>query len=234
MKHLLRHARSRTTWLRASLLSCLLVLAACNSAREHLSFHATFDKGVENSRKPELAQAIARVIQRRVESMEGKVTDLTNNLTAAGTDIAFTVSPGNLASPLTQQLTEPFTFRLMRKAKAGEKPDITISEKGGYMEMGVTEKDVLWLTSGQDDKTKKGWVEILFNTDGKKKVKEALSKTKGMEVALIVRSQLVSTFQSQGIGRENIFIDGVPTPELAGIFSDDVNVGVHATFALKK
>jgi len=65
-------------------------------------------------------------------------------------------------------------------------------------------------------------------------VKDALVKTKGTQVALIVRNQLVSTFQSQGIGRENIFIDGVPTPELASIFSDDVNVGVHVTFVPKK
>ena len=224
------------TLLRSSLVLSVLVLSACSafSASENLAFKVTFDANVESASKEDLGRAVNRVIERRVESMNGKVTDLKNTLTDAGADVSFTISPGKLAAPLTDQLVSPFSFQLMRAAKATEKPDLTIAEKGGYMQMGVTEKDVLWLYAGQDDATKKGWVRILFTEEGKKKVKDALSQTKGMQVALIVRNQLVSTFQSQGVGRENIMIDGVPTAELAGIFADDVNVGVHASFVPKK
>ncbi len=222
MKHLLR----------LSLITSVLLLSACTS--EDLAFRAVFGPSVESGRKTELSQAINRVIQRRMESMEGEAKEIKNTLTEEGADITFTASPGNLAAPITDQLVAPFTFRLMRSAKANETPDITFEETGGYVELGVTEKDVLWLSGGTDENTKKGWVEILFTTEGKKKVKDALTKSNGMQVALIVRNQLVSTFQSKGVGRENIFIDGVPTPELAGIFADDVNVGVHVTFVPKK
>lgn len=226
------NSSTMTNLIRTSLLLVALTLSACTS--EQVSFSAKFGPNIESNRKTELSQTITRVIQRRMESMEGEAQEIKTTLTDNGADVSFTASPGKLAAPITDQLVAPFTFRLMRAAKANEKADITFEETGGYVELGVTEADVLWLTGGTDENTKKGWVEILFTVEGRKKVKDALVTSKGSQVALIVRNQLVSTFQSQGVGRENIFIDGVPTPELAGIFADDVNVGVHVTFTPKK
>lgn len=215
--------------LRATVILSVLALSACSA--EKLTFQGTFGPHLQSARHTDIARAVSRVMERRAESVESKATDMQNTLTGtSGLVITFTLKPGKGAALLAREVVEPFTFRFMRAAKAGETADLTTAQDGGFIDMGITKDDLLWLTAGEDERTKKGWIEIIFTEAGKKKVKTALTQTKGLQVALVVRNQLVSTFQSTGVGQENIYIDGVPSAELAGIFVDDVNVGAHVTF----
>lgn len=220
------------TLLRSALIFSTIFLTACSA--ENLAFQGTFGPNLQSTRHTDIARAVSRVMERRAESVEAKAADLQNTLTgSSGLVITFTLKPGKGAALLTREVVEPFTFRFMRAAKAGETADLTTAQDGGFIDMGITKDDLLWLTAGENEKTKKGWIEILFTEAGKKKVKTALTQTKGLQVALVVRNQLVSTFQSTGVGQESIYIDGVPSAELAGIFVDDVNVGAHVTFTSK-
>lgn len=220
MKHLIR----------ISVLSLAILLSACST--KNLAFRASFSKTIAPDMHAQMSKAITNVIQRRVESMQSTFKNLETTQTTEGIDIAFTVT-GKAAGEITNQLVTPFSLRIMRSAKTGEKPDILIEDVGGFMDLGVNQKDVFWVTSGADD-LGKGWVQIVFTPEGGKKVKKAMASTKGLQIGLMVRDQLVSTFQSQGVGRENIYISGVPSAELAGVFADDVNVGVHVTFVPKQ
>lgn len=212
----------------------VLGLTGCTQSPD-LTFHATFAPRVESARVADLAAAAERMIERRVQAMNGTVKDHKVTLSgsgATGADIHVVLSTASLAAPLKAQLAEQFSFKLMRQALPGEKPDLTLEEAGGFMETGISQDDILWMTAAKDAKGQ-GLVQILFTKDGQVKVKAILGASKGKKLAIVVRNHLVSSFAGNGIAKENIIIEGIPQPEIAGIFADDVNVGSLVHFTAK-
>jgi hypothetical protein len=213
--------------------SALAVLLTACGASPDVSYHVTYTPNADPTQHTMLAEAAGRVIERRVESMGGTTTKLkvTEDADKKGAMISFTVNPASLHKPLTEQVEAPYSMRLMRSTKAGETPTVNIEGKS-YIETGVTEKDLEWVSANKDQTDPaKGVVYITFTTAGKAKVKKVFQTTKGLSVAIFVRDRLISSFQNtKGAGQENILIENVPAYDLATAFADDVVVGSFMTF----
>lgn len=210
-------------------IASLLVLAACgSSARQQYALTMT---GMDEENIPTIANQSANVIQRRLESMgmEGKVA--VDDVSASGTLLTVTAENQEGLDALTEQLKAPFSLRIMGQTPDGEKGDVTVEGHGSFSEAGITEKDILWVNGGRDPNGTSGTVQLLFTEEGLKKMGELFKKMKGKNVGLFVRGQLVSKLfvASEEIDND-ITISGVPSPELATVFAEDVNVGTHVTF----
>ena len=206
-----------------------ITLSGCTGSGT-VSYRATFSDRLNPVHLQELALATGRVVERRVQSMSGKTKNATVKTETKGAVVTATVDPPALIEPLTSQLTGPFALSLMRGARAGEKADLMVQNRG-FMNTDVTQDHIEWIQS-QETQDKKGAVLITFTEEGKQKVKAVLSSTRGLNVALFVRGQIVSSFQNTtGEARENILIENIPSFDLASAFADDVNVGTYATFA---
>ena len=139
------------------------------------------------------------------------------------------------AAALTERLTAPFTMQIMREAGEKETADITIEKIGGFKATGITEKDVQWVDSQTNPQTGKGAASIIFTAEGGQKLKKLFAENNGKSIGIFVRGRLVSRKLVDGTDtQESILIDNIPSPEVAKVFADDVNVGLHVTFTLVK
>lgn len=206
-----------------------LLLAACAAGSGTLRYTLTFDTD-DAARQKQLTEAVTRVMERRAAALQAKA--VRNSVAVEGGKTVLTVALDDAAAvaPFAEGLAVPFTFRIMRQAEAGEKAAITLEQFGAFAETGVTEDHVDWLTAGTGPQTLKGSVTIAFTPEGKDLLKKMFESTKGKKVALFVRGRLVSQLVSDGKSEENIQIAGIPSPDLAAVFADDVNVGAHVTF----
>jgi hypothetical protein len=213
-----------------------LSLAACSTMTGNVSKSTTIEYLLTFSeagaaKRSELTEAAQRVVTNRMEALGGKA--VAQKAKPDGDNVRLTVglSDPALAEPLTEGLAAPFSFRIMRAAKEGETPDITLEKFGGYKEAGLTEKHVQWLfASSIDGPTPRGVVTIELTPEGKEQLKKIFAENKGMTVGIFVRDKLVSQLTDPGTEQESIVISGIPSPEIATIFADDVNVGVHMGF----
>ncbi|MBI3618466.1 hypothetical protein HY213_00340 [Candidatus Peregrinibacteria bacterium] len=212
-----------------SILFVALMLAACSKNASMVRYRITIVP-VNDPHGPLLIEAAQRVITRRVGAMNAKVLQAKTKVNAGQTTLEETLSDPTLESKLTQQLQGPFSFRLLRKIEKGETADLTTPAGEGFKETGVGERDVEWIAAGTDPATTTGIVEITFTDEGQQKLKTLFTQTKGKMLGLFLRRHLVSTVKSTGDVKTSITISGVPSPVLASIFADDVNVGVHVQF----
>lgn len=213
-----------------SLVAGSLLLTACAKSGDvsiKASVHDT-----DAPHQAEVVKAVDRVLGRFAQSLEVKIQNKSMDVTPDGAVFHLTLSDEKMTQPFADRVLGKFSFRIMRKAETSEKPDVTV-ERGGYMETGLTEKEVAWVTGGSDPVTQAGTILIQFTPAGAEKFRALLTQHKG-EIAIFVRSVLVSTFSNPGEAKDSITISGVPSPTLAEIFADDVNVGVHATLTEAK
>ncbi len=220
-----------------TLLSVLL-LASCSGSTtggaSTVGYSLTFTNA-DAAMQSKLVEAAERVINRRVTGLEGEVTKSTAERVSPTEVIVYTtVSDPTLIPAVTELLTAPFTFRVMRQAEAGEKPDATVEQEGSFKEVGITEKELQWITASGNPATEGGVAEISFNAAGQETLKKLLTGIQGKKVGLFVRGRLMSVFTNAGKIEGNITITGIPSKTVAEIFADDVNVGAHVKFTQVK
>jgi preprotein translocase subunit SecD len=224
-----RHASS-LAWAFAAVATPLLLLSACKPQASLINYRLQFDV-TDPAIRTELASASMRVIERRVETAGGKVETKTVEPSGDHAMLRFSLSDPKLTLPLQGQLTVPFQLRLMREARKGETPAVSIEGHGSFVETGITEDHLEWIQPEADPTTGKGKVTMIFSPDGRKLMEKIFKENKGKYLALFVRGRLISKlFVNTDKLDENIVISDIPTKELATIFADDVNVGLHVQF----
>lgn len=211
-----------------SLLS-LVLLTACGASS---SVTYKLDMNVTDmALRQELATQSLRVMGRRLETMGVLIDDDTTTVEAETAEISITAESQEALDELTTQLQKPFDFKVMREADAGETAEITVEGHGGFMSTGITGADLEWVQGREDATTKKGEVRLVFNTAGREKMADLFKDMNGKVIGLFVRNQLVSKLQVDTPElKDDIVIREIPTGELAIVFADDVNVGIHVTF----
>jgi len=208
----------------AFLLTMTLLLSACNT--NTVSYRLETD--VKDERLTEVLNASKRVVERRLQAMgEETPVDVTNDQGKIHIRIAV---EKEVADALTQELTAPFSMRIMTEAPAG-KGDINVEGQGSFKESGITEDHLVWVTAGADTNPEKGRVLLEFSEEGRDLMGDVFRNNKGKYIGLFVRNHLVSKLlvESEEI-KESILITDIPSVLLAQIFADDLNVGLHATF----
>ncbi|MFH0769834.1 MAG: hypothetical protein V1926_00475 [Candidatus Peregrinibacteria bacterium] len=181
-------------------------------------------------RKALLVTASQHVIERRVETLEGAKPVVTARTSGETVRLTFRVNQAETAALLTQQLSSPLDFRIMREAKKGETPTITLEQRGSFVDGGITDAMLDWVQA-EEEPGQKGRVTITFTKEGQKLLQKTFEENKGSMIGLFVRGGLVSSYQAQEKGlKDNIVIGGIPSFALAQAFADDVNTGAHVTF----
>lgn len=206
----------------------LVSLVACSSqstTKYSLSFNVS-DTQMQQS----LTEASVRVIQRRVDHLGLTLVNGTVQSLSGSTTITVIVSEEMGLDMLTDELVQPFDMKVMRTAKEGETADITVEGHGGFKDAGIDQSDLLWVDSRADEEGK-GEVRLVFTEPGRAKLATLFKQVNGQDIGLFVRDKLVSKLHvGTDVVPQDVVIRGIPTAEVAQVFADDMNVGLHVTF----
>ena len=202
----------------------LLGLGACGGTQtvtETMTIH-----GVDASKTLEVLQGSEHVIVRRLAAADIRnVTAKAVPLTATTATLSITV-PDNTAADKTRQiLAEPFTFDLRI-----EKP-ATGSGESDWTATAVTGDTLDWVQVIGEKQTGHIGIELQFNSVGQAALASVFKDNVGKNVGIFVRDLLVSKLKiNNSAVADRIVISGIPSATVAGIFADDVNVGLHVLF----
>lgn len=207
----------------------MLALTACSDAatvRYHLQMNTT-----EQTEVVQLTQETFNVMQRRLEHMEEAILDMKSKNEGSGS-VIMTLSTKNKEAldALTDQMVVPFTLEIMAQSEEGQTPDVTVEGHGGFVKTGMTAKDLLWVEADQEPGKDLGRVHLVFTEEGRTKIAALFKRMKGKNIGIFVRGQLVSKLLVEDdVLRDDIVIQDIPSVDLAQIFAEDVNVGIHVT-----
>ncbi len=215
----------------------LCILAACGKGI--LAEYTLTLSPYGTEKHQELFSAVERVVQRRIASFK---MDATATVSPSGDDsatLALAFNDAQSKTVLTEGIERPFSFEI--KSLATGITDLSKASLSDWRTTGVTNKDLLWVQAIGDRATGKVGVELLFSDEGRKRL-SAVIATLAKEGALknaeakpilgiFVRDVLISSLQvTDGILDSRIIVSGIPSPAIAQVFADDVNVGLHVTF----
>lgn len=223
---LLRHMIKRFFVLSAS----ILLLAACSTTSTQ-TYRLQFDSD-NTDRQADLALASMNVVERRLEAHGSEPKDLDIEREGSGTSLIVKVQDAALGETLTSELTAPFVLDFMVESAEGEPVDAIVEKHGSFHKIGLDGKSVDWLLPQADPADgQHGSLLIGFTPEGVEKMHSVFREHKGKFIGLFVRGQLAAKIKIEDIIPENaIVISGLPNQDLAQIFADDVNVGLHVTF----
>ncbi|UPA22405.1 hypothetical protein K8942_05145 [Candidatus Peribacteria bacterium] len=210
-------------------LATILLLAAC-STEQTARYRLTFDV-TDVSDQQALTTASMDVIDRRLAhlgvQMTGKDTQVQNNETV----LVVRLPNQEAADALTAELVQPFDLSIMSETGPNETVDLTIEGRGNFTKTDITQEDFTWVAARKDPKNGRGEVRLQLTEEGRTKIQALFKKMQGKSIGIFVRGRLVSllTVQSDEVPNDLIIRD-VPNADIATIFADDMNVGLHVTF----
>lgn len=210
-----------------------LLLTACGNEPVTLNYNVTFDTEVPE-RMNDLSLAARHVMERRLAAMNANLIDydVTHNKETLETGISVKVDDKTAAEQLNQELTTPFNFEVRYLVDKEQEGDIYVENIGYFRASGVTGNDVDWvLGEAIEGPQDQGRVIIGFTDEGVTEMQDVFSDQNGSVLGLFVRGRLMASMETEGetITR-TIEIPGVPSGDLAKVFADDMNVGIHMTF----
>lgn len=204
----------------------LPLLAGCSTASILYDIQLNTE---DEERGSMLLTASLRVIERRMASIGEEVLDLDIKKEGEGHRVYLKVKEQAALDALTEDLTSPFSLKVMKEAPP-EEADAVVEGHGGFSETGITEKHLKWLQASEEPGGK-GRVTITFSEEGRTLMGEVFRQNKGKSIGLFVRGNLVSKlFVDTDELKDEIIITDIPSVQLANVFADDVNVGMHVTF----
>lgn len=210
----------------------VLLLTACNQSKT-LTYDVTFTSD-DPSRMNDLSLATRHVIERRLSVQEAGLIDydVSHNKETKETQIIVEIDDAGAADILNEQLTEPFLFEVRYLAEDEQEGDIVVEGKGNFRATGVQNEHIDWvLADAVQGPLNQGKIVIGFTDEGVEKMQSIFTEKEGVEIGLFVRNMLTASLSINGDSiTRTIEISGVPSAELAKIFADDVNVGIHMTF----
>jgi len=207
----------------------LVLLTACgasSSATYKLDINVT-----DMAMRQELAAQSLRIMERRLEAMGEIINDHVITVEQETAEITIEADHKEALDELSTQLSQPFDFRVMAQAEEGETPELTVEGHGGFMSTGITGADLEWVQGREEADKGTGEVRLVFTEQGRTKMADLFERMNGKVIGIFVRNQLVSKLQVDTAElKDDIVIRDIPTAELAIVFADDVNVGIHVQF----
>jgi len=207
-------------------LALLPLLAACGNSSISYNVHLNTD---DEERGSMLLFASLRVIERRMVSLGEEVIDLDIKKKGEENQIYVEAKEEAALGILTDLLTTPFEIQVMKETPV-EEADQVVEGHGGFKKIGISNEDILWLQAAEEPGGK-GRVTISFSEKGREKIKDLFAESEGKNIGIFIRNQLVSKLLVDTDELiDDIIITDIPTVQLANVFADDVNVGLHVTF----
>ncbi len=209
-----------------------LILTACGESST-ISMTGTFVTGGKDD-KAELILATKSIAERRLARLDADLVDFDVTYNDDNTaDISISGSDKEAMQQLLMEMTTPFVIELRLEAEEFQEGDIEVENLGFFRTTGIGNEDISWVLSRtMEGALEQGEVMIQFTEQGATKMQELFAGNVGKSVGLFIRGQLTANFaiQSENFGT-SIVIPNVPSPELAKIFADDMNVGINMTFS---
>ena len=204
----------------------LAILAACGGPAT-VSYRLTFDS-TDPATVEELSKAAIRVAERRLDRLGATITEQKIAKDVDGVTVELRISDAASAEALTSELTAPFDMQIM--VETTEQADITVEGFGGFKLTPVNGDDIVNILAAMNPEDKTGVVRINFTPEGLEEMRDLFRANVGKNIGLFVRGRLVSALTVESADLPNpLVIDGIPNVEMAMIFADDVNVGLHVT-----
>ena len=204
----------------------LLLLSACGGGPT-LTYKLTVDS-TDDARRTELVSASARVIERRLLGLKQEVQ--AGDVSVNSDTVTVKTADSETAEALRTQLQGAFTMRVMREVEP-EIADISSETMGAWKETGITEKEFDWVLAASSEPRPKAKATILFRDTGKTLLKTVFQENKGKAIGIFLRGNLMSKIMvTDSTPSESVVVDGIPNLEIAHVFADDVNVGLHVRF----
>jgi preprotein translocase subunit SecD len=209
-----------------------LLLTGCGGGSAAPGSYALGYDTKDATRVTQLADASARVVTRRILGMNQKVGPTEVKAAPDKAHLSVPALPQETMDALTAQLKAPFTMSVMVETQDSSDPNVLLNNYGAFTPTALTEKYFDWVVAGDSQVMPgKGSVVIRFTKDGVQKLHDIFKQNQGKTIGIFVRGNLMSKKQiDPSDNQDTILVDGVPSTELAKVFADDVNVGLHVTF----
>jgi hypothetical protein len=210
------------------LLCTSILLSACVGGK-NVTFDLEFDVD-DKAQQANLLMASRRVIDRRLARMGEDIEKEDISTLDGAVSITMTLSSKEGVELLIDELSEPFTLDVMGEVTETD-ADLVVTGHGGYKRTGLDETFFIGAEAKPDSSPGKGQVLIYLSESGMDKMGEIFKEYNGQFIGLFVRGKLVSKLlvETDEV-KDQILIRDIPSLELAEIFADDVNVGLHVTF----
>ncbi len=210
-----------------------LLLAACNQPTT-LTYDVQFTTDNPN-RMTDLSLATRNVVERRLARLGGNLIDydVAHNKETLETTISIEVDNKNAAQQLNTEMTEPFLFEVRYLVETEQEGDIAVEGLGAFRATGIQQEHIDWvLGDAMPGPQNQGIVTIGFTDEGVAMMQSVLAQREGTTLGLFIRNMLTASMKVNGNDiTRTIQIPGVPSADLAKVFADDMNVGIHMTFS---
>jgi hypothetical protein len=203
----------------------LLLLTACGKT---VQYTMTFDLD-DAAQRTQLEAATVRVIQNRLlgqgkKLLSSEVIDKDDKRV-----LVMKVSDDDAAKILTESLTTPFTMTIMQQVETGG--DISNEKYGNFKQTALT-TEYFEAVIPREAEGGQGSAVITFTPEGQTRLQKLFKENRGETIGIFVRGVLMSKKLIDAKDTQNsISVDGIPSPGIAKVFADDVNVGLHVSFS---
>lgn len=209
-------------------IAALLFLTACGTTnvRYKISFNTS-----DTEQQSALTLASLRVVERRLARMGDQLVEHDLKTRDQEVVIALKIRDKEASKTLTAELVKPFTLTVMEQSPE-DTADTVVEGHGGFRTTDVTQEHLQWVEArAHGPEGKMGMVILYFSQDGRALMQKVFKKNKGKAIGIFVRGQLVSklTVDADKV-KDDIVIQNIPSYEIARVFADDMNVGLHVTF----
>lgn len=217
------------------LVSATLVVACANDASSDAHMRYEIDTGITDTQRLEdLQQSAKRVLESRLIALGEFARDVEVTRTSGGFDAKITLSGSNTAvfDTMTEKLTEPLTITFMVETENLEEADVIVAETEGFNETLLNEDHIDWVTADAHPVTESGEVTIRFTQEGLELKKEIFEEQMDNNIGVFVRNRPVYKMkvEQDDIDSDVLVLRNIPRADMAQIFADDMNVGLHTTF----
>lgn len=210
--------------------AAVLALAGCASGPS-ATYNLQIDRVTDATQRELVANQSVKVIERRLQSMGDILVDSNVRMGGSGATVMVTSESQEALDALAGQLQEPFDMKVMKEVASGQQAELTVEGHGGFVSTGITGADLDWVEGYKEPGKETGEVKLVFTEAGRTKMAALFKEMKGKNIGIFVRRTLVSKlFVDTDELKDDIVIRDVPSVDLAEIFAEDVNVGIHVTF----
>ncbi|MDD5102861.1 MAG: hypothetical protein PHX93_00505, partial [Candidatus Peribacteraceae bacterium] len=206
-----------------------LILAGCGSKTVRLSL--TFDIA-DPVQQSVLLEESKQVIERRLSRFEDATPTamVAESGQSGAVLLSFDVNNAEARAAIVDELLAPYSLRIMTVSTGTG--DLFVEDQGWFTDTGISQKQIV-SAEGAADEEGKGIVRLVFSDEGRAMLTNIFQNNLGGVIGLFVHDRLMAKMPiDSSKPKTEIVIAGIPVPDMARIFADDVNVGTHVIFSL--
>ncbi|MDP7477063.1 MAG: hypothetical protein QF442_01290 [Candidatus Peribacteraceae bacterium] len=209
-----------------------LLLTSCGQSST-LSYDVEF-KSNDRNRMANLTLATKRIVTRRLRRFDSNLLDYDVDYGEGTASISIEVDNAKAANALDEEMLAPLVLEIRTQVEEALEGDIEVEGQGFFRASTISSDDFDWVVGGKSQSGPNGQVTLIMTDEGSENMKKIFADHQDESIGLFLRGRLTALFTANGENFEqSIVIPNVPTEQMAEIFADDMNVGIHMKFQKK-